>query len=74
MDPVFAEGEDVYKAGVHLGLFGLAIAAALYNAGVLLSRAWTWRHAANVLVYGSLAIWEASAIAGHLRAAARGPR
>ena len=46
---------EEYKAGVHLALFGLAVAAGLYN----LSEAWKKRdrhHRLNVVTYAGFAV------------------
>jgi hypothetical protein len=57
---------EYFKATVHLGLFGLAIAAGLYNL-----MAWTQRREGHLLknvgVYSALVVYEAAQIRRHLQ-------
>lgn len=61
VQPGEAEG---FKAGVHLGLFGLAVACLGYNV-----MAWGERRQShllrNVVVYGALAVYEGYQIKRH---------
>jgi len=64
------EISEEYKAGVHLALFGLAVAAGLYN----LSEAWRKQdrhHKANVVAYVGFAVYEVVQIWRHLKASQR---
>ena len=61
---------EEYKAGVHLALFGLAVAAGLYN----LSEAGKKRdrqHRLNVVTYAGVAVYEIIQIWRHLKATQR---
>lgn len=57
-----------FKASIHLGMFGLAVAAGLYN-WARLQKEPDWGHRVNVGVYGVLALFEAKQVLSHM-----GPR
>ena len=58
---------EEFRAGVHLTLFGLAVAAGLYNLGESQSRPEQKHLKLNVVVYIVLAIFEWLQITRHLR-------
>lgn len=66
-DSLLDRGEaEIFKGLIHLGLFGLGVTCMAYNL-----MAWGQRRerhlAKNVLVYGSLAAYEAVQIERHLQ-------
>lgn len=65
MDITRAGESENFKGGVHLALFGLAVAAGLYNLAALQARP-SGRLAANVLIYGALAWHEGAQVTRHL--------
>jgi len=65
-DPLCEGGEaEIFKGFIHLGLFGLGVTCAAYNA-----MAWSQRREnhllKNVIVYGALAWYEGVQISRHL--------
>lgn len=71
-DPLLAAGHlEGFKLAVHLGIFGLSMAAALYNLGAWLAR--RERHlAVNACVYVGLVGWEAWQVERHAQEVGRG--
>lgn len=67
IDECFEEGVgEGFKAGIHLGLFGLAVACLAYNTLAFTQR--REKHLArNIGVYSFLAWYEAEQIRAHLR-------
>lgn len=63
------EGEsEPFKGAVHLALFGLCVAAGLYNVAALQARP-SRRLAFNSLLYGALAAHEARQVLSHAHSA-----
>jgi hypothetical protein len=63
---ITSKGEsEHFKGGVHLAMFGLAVAAGLYNIAACWRRPCP-RLGFNVVVYSSLACLEAKQVLSHL--------
>jgi len=54
--------EESFKLGVHLGLFGFAVACGLYNLGTCLH---SRKNVSAVIIYVGLAAYEVSQMNGH---------
>jgi hypothetical protein len=66
-DPLINAGTaDGFKAGVHLGLFGLAVTCLAYNAMAYIQRK-EGHLLRNGLVYAALSVYEVIQIEAHMR-------